>query len=386
MIRKLIQAFFALLIVVGGLLISKRLIKTAPEAKKVVIVKELPSVEIIEVRKSSARVVIKTQGEVVPSQQTALSAQVMGKILSVSPKYEIGETFEKNEVILTIDDVDYRAALANAKTQRAQANASLQEARLNLQIELTRAQQAKRDWKQLGQGKAASDLLLRKPQITSIEARIEAAFASIEQAKINIEKAERDVERTLIRAPYACRLEQKQVELGAVVTMGSPLCSIYKHGEAEVRLPISLEDIPFISLSPPQNSIPFLAHSSYGSLRKEWKGRIIRNENRIDPATRTAFVIGAFTNSPIPPVGSFVEVELPGSNLNDVYALPKICLRNQAQVIVITPENQISFRDVTVARTTQDKVYISAGLQELETVCVTPLSVPIEGAKVSIAN
>ena len=96
-------------------------------------------------------------------------------------------------MILRIDASDYDAALAQAKS-------NLEEARMALVSEEARAKQAERDWKSLGTGGEASDLTLRKPQLASARAKVEAAETAVK-------KAERDVERATVEAPYAARVE-----------------------------------------------------------------------------------------------------------------------------------------------------------------------------------
>lgn len=407
--KMLIQLLIAVLIITAGILIRNRLIATKPEAEKVEITQALPVVEVLSVKKVSEPIRIKTQGEVTPPKRTTLSAQVLGKVISVSDKYKIGETFSRGEIILTVEDTDYRTAVVNAKASKTQAEAALKEsrgsldeaksaledARVTLTLEETRVEQAKRDWAKLGEGKPASDLLLRKPQIqaakakitaaeariTAIEGRIEANGGAIEQAQANIERAQRDLERTRIRAPYPCQVESKQIDLGALVTVGMPLATVYETGSAEVRLPIALEDLSYVKIG-----APITATAEFGSDKKEWTGKISRSENRIDPATRTAYVIAQFTGENVPPIGLFTEVSLAGKELSEVFPVPRIALRGEDQVIIVQPDQTITFRTVKVERTSEKMVFISEGLEEGEQVCTTVMSTPIEGIKVEVAT
>lgn len=394
-VKALIQALIALAIVAVGVVIVKGLFKTKPEAVKVAIVQEPPVVTALKVQKTSVPIMIKTQGEISPTKRTTLSAQVVGKVLSVSPKYEVGESFLEGDVIITIEDIDYRTALVNAEATKSQAEANLKQGTLNLsdaqvalELEQAKVEQAKRDWAKLGRGEKASDLLLRKPQIkaaenriSAVESQMEAAQISIKQAQVNIEKAQRDLERTRIRAPYACQIEQKQIDLGAFVATGTPLATVYEKGKVEARLPIALEDISYVKIG-----AEITATAQYGNERKEWKGKISRSENRIDPATRSAFVIASFTGEELPPVGLFADVELGGKELKDVFVVPRIALRGQNQVIVISEDDTLTFREVKVSRTADKMVYLSEGLEEGDYVCTTVMSTPIEGMKVTVAE
>ena len=384
--KAIIQALVAIIILIIGILIFLFLIKTKPEAEKVAITVEPPTVKVIIAKKSNEPLSIHSQGEVIPPKRTTLSAQAMGKVLSVSPKYEVGEQFNEGEIIMTIEDIDYRTALINAKATKAQAEANLKEAEVNLQLEQAKVSQAKRDWDKLGKGRTASPLLLRKPQIQSAEAKIDAATIAIEQAQANIEQAQRDLDRTKIRAPYICQIEQKQIDLGALVTVGTPLVTVYEKGRVEARLPISLEDLPFLKYSQGQDIASVKAFAQYGNERKEWSGQLIRSENQIDSSSRSAYVITGFEGEDPPPVGLFIDVELEGIPMEGVTAIPRVALNRQEQVIIVEEDDTISFRDVQVRRSSNNMVFLSSGVEEGERICTTVMNTPIEGIKVKVAS
>ena len=112
--KTIIQLVLVLLIIGAGLMIAGGLKKTAPVAEKVAIVRETPVVEVIKVERATHPLVIRSQAEIIPPKRTTLSAQVMGNVQYVSPKYEVGEVFDTGEIILKIEDIDYQTALVSA--------------------------------------------------------------------------------------------------------------------------------------------------------------------------------------------------------------------------------------------------------------------------------
>ena len=89
-----------------------------------------------------------------------LSAEIGGKVIFVSPKFDAGREFEKDELMIRIDATDYQAALA-------QAEAALADARVALDAELAKAEQARRDWKRQGNKDEPTALFLREPYVKS---------------------------------------------------------------------------------------------------------------------------------------------------------------------------------------------------------------------------
>jgi hypothetical protein len=94
------------------------------------------------------------------------------------------------------------------------------------------------------------------------------------------------------------------------------------------------------------------------------------------------------TNNDKPPlsVGLFVGAEISGSTFDDVVVLPRIALRGPSQVYVVDAENRLQFREVEVLREVDDQIYIKAGLQPGERVCISPLETAIEAMPVRVPN
>ena len=138
-------------------------------------------------------------GKVKPRTQSMLFAQVSGQINHVSGQFRDGGFFEKGDVLVQLDDRDHQSEVKIAK-------ASLLSAQQMLLEEDARVEQAHADWQRLGNGKTASALVLRQPQLA-------AAKAQVLSAQAKLDKAELSLERTQIIAPYAGRILKKQVDI-----------------------------------------------------------------------------------------------------------------------------------------------------------------------------
>jgi len=157
----------------------------------------------------SLNLIISSQGTVKPRTETALVAEVSGKIVSVSPDFVAGGFFHEGDVLLQIDPSDYRAGLKRAEAALASRHAKLAD-------ETARSEQALKDWRNMGKQGQPSDLGLRKPQMADARANVSAAEA-------DVEKARRDLERTQITVPYDGLVRQKAVDIGQYVTPGTRL-------------------------------------------------------------------------------------------------------------------------------------------------------------------
>ena len=147
--------------VVGSMLTIK--FKTKAESKPSE--RKLPSVRVVTAKPGSHTYQIQSQGTALPRTTIRLVSEVSGRVVSVSDKFDAGQVFKKDDVLLTIDSRDYELALAQAEATVAQAD-------LRLQMEEKEAAVVRREWQLLNQGKP-SGLQAREPQLAQARAALD---------------------------------------------------------------------------------------------------------------------------------------------------------------------------------------------------------------------
>ena len=334
----------------------------------------LPSVKVMTAQASDVALQLPSQGMVEPVRSTTLAAEVPGRVVEVSPRFEVGERFQQGELLVRIEDADYQAALV-------QAQANLEEARASLISEKARAEQGEREWKQLGTNQPPSDLVLRKPQLASAEARVAAAEGAVAKAK-------RDLERTRITAPFAGRLRLKQTEVGSYLNPGAPVAEMASTGTYRVRLPLAVEDLTF--LPPPDASpskIPVTISAESSGQKITWKGTVLRTEGEVERTSRSVYLVGEVqetsTQDLLQP-GLFVQATIQGRELKNLYRVPRSVFLDQDRLLLVDAQNRLRFQRVTVVRPDGRDLLVSSGLKDGDKICSTALSSPVEGMEVRI--
>ena len=194
---------------IGGAALAL-LVKTKPEPETRVPEVALPLVRVQTVKLEDVQVSVSSQGTVRPRTESVVVSEVWGRVIEVAPGFVGGGFFEKDEVLLRLDPHDYRQGVVEAEARVSQA-------KLRVTLEQAEAEVARREWEELGAGQG-SPLTLREPQVADARATLAAAHAVLERAR-------RDLERTEIRAPYAGRVRDKQVDVGQFVNRGAPLAT-----------------------------------------------------------------------------------------------------------------------------------------------------------------
>jgi len=341
---------------------------------------EIPAflVDAKEVTTEQVSFIVKSQGNVVPRNKTALSAQVSGQVVSLSDVFIAGGTFKKGDVLATLEQDDYRTDLKLAEAELAQAQAALQE-------EVARGKVAEQEWRSVS-SVAPPELGLRKPQLAKEQANVKAAEAKLERAK-------RNLARTQITAPYNGIVVERNIDLGQFVTMGSVLGTIYSTDTAEVRLPITDSDLMFINIAGQSNEgAPVLLTASVGGVKRTWQGNLVRSEGILDTGSRVVYAIvevkdpynmESSHNAPLR-FGQFVEAEITSRQNEELMVLPRSILRLDNTILTVNDNREIEIKPVEVARTTAKEVFIRSGIQQGTLVVRSAVPNPYNGMKVRL--
>jgi multidrug resistance efflux pump len=175
-------------------------------------------VDVMKLDSSSVQFTVQSQGTVLPRTQTVLSAEVSGAIVEISPKFIAGGVFQPGEVLMRIDPTDYGVAVKKAQALLKQR-----------QIEYDGASKLR------SQGYRA-------------EAELASAAAALASAEADVVRAKRNLERTNIQLPYEGMVLSKDADLGQFVNPGTRLGVTFATNYAEVRLPLTDQDLAFVEL------------------------------------------------------------------------------------------------------------------------------------------
>jgi RND family efflux transporter MFP subunit len=339
--------------------------------------------EILELQRTNFPVLLDSQGTVRAHFTTTLTPQVAGTISVVQGNFEDGAFFKKDEILAELDPADFKVAVSAAESGVARAQAALIQ-------EEARAKQARLNWDDLGYEEEPSDLVLRIPQMKEAKANVDAAQADLEQAL-------RNLERTKIRAPFDGRVQKRAVGLGQAVGGSTPLGEIFATDFAEIRLPLSPRQLPFVKL-PAKEGDPEVAVTLRDALGAAeapgWEARIVRTEGALDESSRELFAIARIDDpfgvqsgkAPLL-IGQPVRATIQGSVLEDVFVLPRHALRGVNRIYLVDKVQP------TILRTKIDPVWsdeevlvVRDGLEAGQWVSVTRLPYAPDGAPVEVVK
>ncbi len=345
-------------------------------------VEEAPAPDVIVkiLTPQDFQVQISSNGTTTPLTQTILTAEVGGEVIYRSKKFSEGSSVIESEILAKIDDTDLQLQYKNALLQLANAE-------VQYSLQLAEAEVAKEAWGKMGDG-VASDLTLKKPQLKQAEALLEVAKAQVSSSKKKLNKTE-------IVAPYAGRIQNVNIDLGTTIIPGQPVGAMYTSSEIEITLAVKDNDLQFLSipmdgrkLDPSEQAIVKIK-SFYKGRNQTWIGRLERVDGVIDPVTRMINLIAVFkndfieTDKPNLPIGLFVEAQIDGIKLKDVFSIPFNAISENNEVYIVNNDNKLESKKLSILKKYSDFVIVKDGIKAGERIVVSKLSTASNGIKVN---
>lgn len=393
--RKLIQPLLVVLVLAAGVSVFLVLKLTKPEAEKVEKSQRALLVEVQRVASGSQKVKVHAQGTVMPARSVVIQPEINGTVVWQNEDLVPGGRLTEGERLVRIDPRDYELALEARK-------ADVSRARLELRLEKSRQEVAAREWEKFGTPEeTATDggtLALREPQVKTARVAVDSAKSAMDQARRNLQK-------TVLRAPFNALVMQENVDEGQLVGPQTQVARLVGTDQFWVQVSVPVEALSYIRL-PGQGGAKegseALVWQKVGDTRVQRRGEVLRVLPDLDPGGTMARILvgiddpvalsdddggdeGEADGEPLQgmdiPIllNSYVNVEIEGPTLDDVIEVPRVALRDGDQIYVMDDQGKLRIRRVNVAWRRPDTILVSSGLESGEALVVSRVATPVEG-------
>jgi len=374
-------------------------------------------------------------GEARPVRIWPAVAEVAGRIVHRHPDLETGKILGEGTELYRIDRTDYELAVAQAKADIAAVNAQLRELgarRTNLEdsldIERRRLEVAKRELQRqetlLDKGSASRAAVDREERnmlqqlqavqelessLSRIPAERERLQAERERHRARLEQARRDLPRTVIKAPLDLRVSAVSAELDQYVRAGETLMTGDAVSATEVEAEIPVDSFRAI-LDPGRRSaepgpgamtemLSTMGLTAVVKLRTpggtattaQWRGRVDRISDAIDPRTRTVGVV-VVVDRPYenaepperPPLvkGMYVAVQVCAPTREPAVVVPRTAV-HEGRVFVAGADDRLDVREITPAYSHGAFIVAAEGVDADERIVVSDPVPAIQGMKLA---
>jgi RND family efflux transporter MFP subunit len=158
--------------------------------------------------------ILDASGYVVARRQATVSAKITGKVVAVG--IEEGQRVERDEIIARLDDTNAKASVAHARAELEQARANLVAAEVAFANAIPTFQ---RNEQQLArQVISAQTFDTAKASYDAARTSLDVAARAVEVAEARLKLAERNLDDTVVRAPFAGIITVKAAQEGEMVS------------------------------------------------------------------------------------------------------------------------------------------------------------------------
>lgn len=278
-------------------------------------------------------------------QARTVKAEPVTRVVSLSARIEPARTVE-----LKAETTGRVVAVGAARGTRVAAGTLI--VQLDVGDRVARATQAKATLKQ--REIEFAGLTKLKPEGYISDAKMAETAAQLEAARAEVQRANLDLGRMRIRAPFAGALQDRMVETGDYVSPGTTVATFVD------------ERTLVASASLAEDQAAGLKRGAKGSARLS-TGETVTGTVRYvapvaDPATRTFKVELEFPNTQgLLPAGVTAEVELPLGNVMAHRLSPALLTLDENGAVgvkLLGPGERVSFRAVTVVRSSPDGIWV----------------------------
>lgn len=358
-------------------------------------------------------------------------AEVKGTVVSVDPRLQAGQLIAQGTRLLQINPADYELAVARLQAGIAEAEARMEELdaetanmAASLEIEqssLTLAETSLERLRELlAQEAIPQDQIDREQRqvlkqrlairqlenaIALIPARRKALEAGIAALDVQLRQAQLDLDRTVIEAPFDCRLGAVRIEKGQFLIAGQVLFEAFGTDAVEVEGKFRPEQLQ--SLLSEEKRIRLTADLSMELLQElfdltvmvrlrnadweaVWPARFDRLRESVDPRTRTISVVLRIDDpytAIIPGIrpalvpGMYCSIELQAPPRPATVIVPRTAVHGD-HLFVLDAEQRLRRRPVVPTLFQDDFAAIGEGLEPGTVVIVSDPTPAIEGMKI----
>jgi len=379
--RWIIQPLLVLAILVVGFFtaMSFSMFKEEPEKKSRA--EYIPLVRVFKTEISQQNITVNGNGTLQARTRINLVPQVGGRVVYIHPDLRAGGKFKADEVLIEIENIDYKLAVTQSEAEVARAETVLE-------LEKAEADAAREEWLEINPDKPVPTLVGRAPQIKEANSELQSAIASLAQAKLNLQ-------RTQVKMPFAGRIVEALIDVGEVISANQNVGIVYGSEIFEIPVPLPLDELRWITIKDKnagQSGSQVTIYAPLGGELIPLKGVVTRVESELQNASRFARVIVTLLSENIPDhlkskviPGMFMDVSIHSSQAFEVTSLPNKALRRGNTLWMIENENILKIVDANILYQSDNEFFVKNIMSD-SLIVISDLNVVAEDMKVKIIS
>ena len=357
--RQIIIVAVGITIVMGSFFLSGILgeMKEKPKKRPPVEVKKF--VKTASVQYSNVNTWVTAYGRVAAARSLDMIAEVSGRMLEGGVKLKEGQTFKKGTLLYRIDNTEAQYNLNAQKSNFLRDVASILP---DIKIDFSNNYEV---WQAYFEALDIEKNLPELPKYKSSKEKTFLATKNIYSSYYAIKSAEANLRKYYFYAPFDGSIAQVNFQSGSYVNPGSNIARLMHSKNLEIKVDVPLKDIKWIKKGTP---VKIYTDNSIDS----WRGTIVRVGEIVNQGTQSIDVYVSISEGDAPIYdGSYLQAEIPGSQIEKAMVLPRNAIFNGNEVFVLE-DSVLRVKEITIHKLDAENAIFS-GLKEGSELVVEPL-------------
>lgn len=341
-----------------------------------------------------------------PAHEWEAQAEIDGTVIRISENFKDGALIRQGSEILKIDPSSYELELVKLNAEIEVTKLTDQTIRKSIKIAEKDYQVQKAEYDRAAglaksghlskseKDKTARELLGSQQQLQTLKNNLAINRAQLKVLQAELDIAKRDIENTVIRAPYDVRITEKMVDIADYVNKGEVIFRADGIDAVEVSAQFPLGKMRPLrrgsNLSPfdskLHDSLEAMVVLKAGEKKIVWDAKVNRSGGKIDAQTQSQSIVVRIEDpykkaepGKKPPLirDTFVKVKLKAPVLKKKILLPVASIHNNK--VYIIKDGKLEIRPVKVDFVQGQIAVIRNGVEKDDLVVLSKLSPAVEG-------
>ena len=393
--RNVVSKPYALLFVIAAACLTSSCSKREPVQAGSTKVDDIPTVAVAQVCTEDLSNGLVLTAEFKPYQEVDVMAKIAGFVKQIN--VDVGDRVKQGQLLATLeipemaDDlrradaavVRARAEVTRAEDEQRRAESVHSIAHLSFQRLSTVAEKKPGLVAQQEIDEAQSKDLVTEAQVAATKSALAAAQEQVKVNSADTQKVKTLMDYTRVTAPFAGVITRRYADTGSMIQAGTasqtqamPVVKLSENSLLRLILPVPESAVPTVHIGQQvEVKVP--------TLNRSFPGTVARFVEKVSVATRTMDTEVDVPNPSLIVVpGMYAEVNLTLDRRSKVLAIPVLSVdldnsdsrtgaAQTGQVLIVTPNNHVEKRRVTLGIESSNSVEVLSGLNEGDSVVLS---------------
>ncbi len=318
--RKLITIILGIILVIGAVFVSKKMIANKKKPK-IRVSKIIKTVFVSDVKNTEIPVVITASGNLSAKYKMQLFAEVQGILKPARKEFKSGTTYKKGETILRINSDEF---FANTQSQKSNFINSVIAILPDIRLDFPKEHQK---WERYLKSLHVDKSIPKLPILNSDKESYFVSGRGINTAYYNLKNLEVKLRKYRLTAPYNGIVTEALVTPGTLVRGGQKLGEFINTSVYEMEVSINAE---FANLLQKGNKVQL--HNT--ARTATYIGKVIRINGSVDTKSQTVKAYIQVAHRDLKQ-GMFLEADLKAKTIPNAIEVSRKLLINNQQIFIV---------------------------------------------------